>query len=649
MRSLEFRGINYDAGVTFEGSYHTRPVWRLDDVQRDLEAIRGELSCNAVSIMATDHQRLAEAGELAADLGLFVWLQPRLFDVSGDEVVANLAGAADVAETLRSRCPRVGLNVGCELTLSSRGIVPGGSFVRRGHLLPWFSWLKPLHDRRLDRLLRRLAAVGRDHFGGPLTYGAGDWESVDWELFDYVGLDTYRDGSNAGRYAEDLRRHVSRGKPVVVAEFGCCSFEGAAERGPNGFEVLDWRTGPPTVPAGVVRDEQVQADYIATSLDEFAAAGVNGAFLWGFSEPTLTHSAQQSEDLDLASSGIVKVLPPEPDARDPQEQWEPKAAFHTLAARYRELADDEGSPPPHREAVPGHHRPISLPWRLGVVLTAATVATISTSWLARGLVTLPSEEYDRGTHALRAVLMALTMVAIALAASRWLDRRPARHLGVAAGGALRQITAGASAWLLPAAAAYAACALLGLARIDLVVTPAALLTAVLTQILLVLLLEALPEELVFRGYVFGNLRERFGLWPTILTQAGLFALWAVLVGAVSDPGRLAMLLGVGVSLGYLRAATGSIWPCVGFHLAFQTSAQLLSGTQLAVVTVDSPALLEVLVYGVLPFAVGLPIIAHLLRRRPTLLDDRASRTGTDRADSSLVERHEHRAGEQREP
>jgi len=254
--------------------------------------------------MATDTQRLADAGEVAATLGLFVWLQPRLFDVSSAEVEANLSLAAIAAETLRTSHARVGLNVGCELTLSSRGMVSGRSFVRRGQLLPWFYWLKPVYDRRLNGLLARLTDIGREHFGGPLTYGAGDWESVHLQPFDYVGLDTYRDGSNAGRYADDLSRHASRGKPVLVVEFGCCSFNGAAERGPEGFAVLNWRTTPPTVPAAVVRNEQVQADYISESVDVFRSTGVTGAFLWGFSEPTLTHSTEPSRTSTLPASGL---------------------------------------------------------------------------------------------------------------------------------------------------------------------------------------------------------------------------------------------------------------------------------------------------------------------------------------------------------
>ena len=616
MKTLEFRGINYDAGVIYEGTYNSRPTWRLDDVRRDLKVIRDDLSCNAVSIMATDTQRLAEAGEIAAALGLFVWLQPRLFDVSGAEVESNLRLAATAAETLRASHPRVGLNVGCELTLSSRGMVPGGSFVRRGQLLPWFYWLKPVYDRRLNRLLTRLTRLGHEHFGGPLTYGAGDWESVDWEPFDYVGLDTYRDGSNARRYADDLSRHVSRGKPVLVVEFGCCTYEGAAERGPNGFEVLNWRTSPPTVPDGVIRNEQVQADYISDSLDVFQSTGVNGSFLWGFSEPTLTHSTEPAQDLDVGSFGIVKVLPPDPDSSDQSEQWEPKAGFHTLAARYRQAADSPDSGPGHPEVVaPDSRSTLALSSRLGMVFAAATISMIVLSSLPRLVLGVPPDEYDRTAHALRAVLTTLVLGGIAIAACRWLDRRPVRDLGIATGGIGRQVTLGAAAWLGPAALAYAACVALGLVRIDLVVAPTVMLTVVVTQILLVLLLEAVPEELLFRGYFFVNLAERLGQWSTILAQATLFALWALLIGAATGPGRFAMLFAVGVGLGYLRSVTGSIWPCIGFHLAFQTTAQLLSGTQVQLATVDNLAVLELLAYGILPFAVGLPLIAFLLRKR----------------------------------
>ncbi|MET1007892.1 MAG: CPBP family intramembrane glutamic endopeptidase [Propionibacteriaceae bacterium] len=343
----------------------------------------------------------------------------------------------------------------------------------------------------------------------------------------------------------------------------------------------------------------------------------------------------------MGSFGIVKVLPAQRGDSDPAERWERKAGFHALAARYRQLADEHehergtsraevvegdprsalhpGSPPQPRSArEPGRARKpgsLGLPWRLGIVFTAVTVAMIALPWLVGLAGEHPPDTYHRAPHALRAVLTALALGGIALAACRWLDGRPVTQLGIAADGIGRKVTVGALAWLLPAALAYAVCAWVGLARIEPVVSPAALMTVVATQILLVLLLEALPEELVFRGYFFVNLRDRLGEWSTILAQAGLFTLWAVLIGAVDGLGRGAVLFGVGIGLGYLRSATGSIWPCVGFHLAFQTAAQLLSETQVRVATVDNLTLLEVVAYGILPFAVGLPLVASLLQHR----------------------------------
>ncbi|TGG95445.1 abortive infection protein [Natronospirillum operosum] len=333
MTNLRIRGINYDAGVRYSRDFHSRPCWRLDDVRRDFIAIREQLGCNAVGIMASDNQRLIEAGEIAASLGLSAWLQPRRFEASGREVAANLQQLAGAAETLRLRGHQICLNVGCELTLSSKGMVPGGSFYRRGLLLPKMLWLKPYWDRKLNSLLRKLTETARAHFGGPLTYGAGDWETVDWTMFDYIGLDTYLAAYNRDVYAEQIRQRVGRGKPVVITEFGCCAYQGAADLGPNGFEVLDYRSNPPSIRAGTVRDEQVQADYLAASLDAFESAGAAGAFAFAFSEPMLPHTSDPLTDADMASFGIVKVT--QPASEHASEQWAPKAAFSMLAKRYQ--------------------------------------------------------------------------------------------------------------------------------------------------------------------------------------------------------------------------------------------------------------------------------------------------------------------------
>lgn len=335
------RGIGYDAGVLYEGDQPSRPHWRVEDARRDLRVIRDELHCNAVMIMATDNERLAEAGAAALDLGLFTWLQPRVFDADPPEALANLATAARLAEELRGQYGEVGLNIGCEMSLSVNGFFPGGSFIRRGALLTWFFWLKPLADLRLNRFLRGAAAVAREQFAGPLSYGSGSWESIDWRPFDYIGLDYYLEAGNRWRFESDVRRHVRSGKPVLITEFGCCGYQGAAERGAAGFGVIDYGSEPPTVPAKLVRSERVQADYLNESLDIFAAAGVHGTFVFGFSEPSLPYSPDPPHDLDRASFGIVKVLPRRTESADEPERWERKEAFDALAGRYRAAAEDQ--------------------------------------------------------------------------------------------------------------------------------------------------------------------------------------------------------------------------------------------------------------------------------------------------------------------
>jgi hypothetical protein len=74
------RGIGYDAGVLYEKSFDSNPGFTEQRARRDFRAIREELGCDAVLIMATDPERLGVAARCAVDEGLAVWLQPRPFD-----------------------------------------------------------------------------------------------------------------------------------------------------------------------------------------------------------------------------------------------------------------------------------------------------------------------------------------------------------------------------------------------------------------------------------------------------------------------------------------------------------------------------------------------------------------------------------------
>lgn len=324
------RGIGYDAGVIYEKAFDSNPSFTERAARHDFRAIRDDLGCAAVLVMASDPERLVTAARLAAEEGLTVWLQPRPFDRPAGELRAAVRYAADAAERLRTSGAAVGLVVGCELTLSTPGMLPGSTFWSRGSLLTVTFPLLPIANRRLRRLLEELVRDTRARFAGPVSYGAGDWERPDWSIFDVVGADRYRDSRNAWRFEDDIRaladRAHAQGKRFYVFEFGSCSYRGAAVKASTAAGVIRGRTEL-TVPRHLVRDEQEQADYLTGLLDVFDHAGVDGTFVWGFSEPALTTSDEPAHDLDLASYGIV--------AAHADGTWTPKRAYHALAQRHR--------------------------------------------------------------------------------------------------------------------------------------------------------------------------------------------------------------------------------------------------------------------------------------------------------------------------
>jgi hypothetical protein len=346
-RSFGVQGIGYDAGVLYERDFESNPDWTPERVRRDMRAIRDGLGCDTVLVMATDTDRLLETATVAREEGLAVWIQPRVFDVDPAQVAENLLIVAERAEVLRATHHDVSLNLGCELSLSANGFVPGGTFIRRGLALPYVSMALPLINWRLRRFLARLVTVARERFAGPISYGAGEWERPDWSLFDAVGLDAYRDAANAWRFSGDVRhaveRHHRAGRPVYVFEFGTCAYVGAAENASEAANVLRVdRDGGLRVPTSLERDERVQADYLDELFEIFADAGVDGTFVWGFSEPALTRSEEPGHDLDAASYGVVAPV---------GDSWAPKLAFGTIARRYggsdgpvRTHTDERSSP-----------------------------------------------------------------------------------------------------------------------------------------------------------------------------------------------------------------------------------------------------------------------------------------------------------------
>jgi hypothetical protein len=332
---LELKGINYDTGTNYATGYLSREVWNKALIQQEIDAIRDQLHCNAITIYGSEIDLIIECAHIASERELHIWLQPRLLDSSPDEMLAHLSLLATAAETLRQQYPQVTLNIGCELSIFSSGFVPGRSFLQRASWLGrmWWLWmLLPHFNGRLNAHLKQARDTARMHFKGQISYGAGIWENIDWEAFDIVGLNYYREASNQSSYVNDLRRFHQYGKPIVITEFGCCSFDGADRLGASGDSVVDYTKAVPQLKRIRQRNENVQADYIIDLLNIYKAENIHGAFVFEFTEPSHPHSSNPLYDLDIASYGIVKVnLNAETEIG---LRWEPKIAFDALARYY---------------------------------------------------------------------------------------------------------------------------------------------------------------------------------------------------------------------------------------------------------------------------------------------------------------------------
>lgn len=167
---------------------------------------------------------------------------------------------------------------------------------------------------------------------------------------------------------------------------------------------------------------------------------------------------------------------------------------------------------------------------------------------------------------------------------------------------------GALLWTVPAAATFGVLGLLG-APLTVTVPGPELARTVLLLLLAVLVTEAMPEELVFRGYVTQVLGTVTRGWWVIVVQALLFTLFAGLLRQSWDPLGLSLFFMMGIGFGWLRLLTGSVWMSIGFHTTFQTGAQLvLTHDALALA---GGAVTAMLALGMAPFTVAAAVTSTL--------------------------------------
>jgi len=119
----------------------------------------------------------------------------------------------------------------------------------------------------------------RDVFHGAVTYASVPLETVEWSRFDFVSVDLYRDALLKDRFTEVLHRYFAFERPVAITEFGCCTYQGAADAGGRGFAILDisaqdQQSAPARLKGPYVRAEAEQAHELTEMLSIFDAAGV---------------------------------------------------------------------------------------------------------------------------------------------------------------------------------------------------------------------------------------------------------------------------------------------------------------------------------------------------------------------------------------
>ncbi|MFB9833077.1 hypothetical protein [Actinoallomurus acaciae] len=336
----------YDVGRVLGMQW--RPEFDPRVVHRELEIIKTDLHCNAVRVCGRDIGRLMTTAEDALSQELEVWFQPDLWDRSPRVTLAYVTKAATAAQALHERWPgRVVFSVGTELTLFMRGIISGRTFHRRlAHPSFHENVIAGTHNKPLNVFLTQASESVRRVFGGPITYAALIWEAVDWDLFDIISVDHYREERTKVRYLDRLQPLLTIGKPVVVTEFGMRAYQGAESSGTLGVGIIDYRSlglhqlpvigrfVRPRLNGPYVRDEALQAREIADTLASLQASGVDGAFVCTFVEPLSPYDPDPRHDLDMSALSLVKTCGNGRGDTYPDMSWEPKQSFRAVADFY---------------------------------------------------------------------------------------------------------------------------------------------------------------------------------------------------------------------------------------------------------------------------------------------------------------------------
>lgn len=267
--------------------------------------------------------------------------------------------------------------------------------------------------------------------------------------------------------------------------------------------------------------------------------------------------------------------------------------------------------------------------RIATVWLAMTAIWLLLGAMRRAVWGTGYAGYTLEGHIASAAGATLLVIPMVYAARRWLDGGTFAGLGLpVTRAAWRPLLAGLASYAGPAAVAAGVFIGMGWAGVEATAPIGEIALFLPLLLLLVFFFEALPEELVFRGYILTNLLAKVPPVVAVLVQAALFALWGAAIWTLSTgtlaPGRFALFLVAGTVLGTLRVATGSVWTSIGFHLGFQTAAQLVFNVERGHFAITNGDPLQVVALGLVPFALA-PSIARIIYTSPA--PDGARRVG----------------------
>ncbi|TSB45934.1 CPBP family intramembrane glutamic endopeptidase [Alkalicoccobacillus porphyridii] len=258
---------------------------------------------------------------------------------------------------------------------------------------------------------------------------------------------------------------------------------------------------------------------------------------------------------------------------------------------------------------------IPLVLRLFIVFMATAIIW----WIVRGVNSWLGSptEYDRTLHTISALIVFFLVIPVIILARKYLDRRPWSGLRLTSlKKGWKSFVYGGLSYLIPAGASLLLFSVFLGTTVTIQASFTDLLQALIVVMILIFLYEALPEELIFRGYLYRNLNTVVEKWKAVCFQSGLFLLFALVIGAATSIDRMVFFFAIGMVIGLVRVMTGNVWSAVGFHLAFQTCQQMISNPYNQEIVTDSPALIEVLILGIIPFSFAIMTLKLFVKEEP---------------------------------